>query len=322
MFLFQVDVFLSKALANNLVVLQYPVRPGNRDWNDIKIKNAAIKPKNQMFRLEVALDTYSDKYCPSKGEQIAVNTDGQQESTWHVKEKDKSLYFKQGMMDKIVLESSAPCIDTKKYAVAILQDKELHITPIQVHKGGGAAAVTGRREGPRRTYCLLRAHLLGGARLRAERGRVLRAGAVDPALRGALHAPGGGAAAVTGRREGPRRTYCLLRAHLLGGARLRAERGRVLRAGAVVPALRGALHAPGGGAAAVTGRREGPRRTYSLLRAHLLGGARLRAERGRVLRAGAVDPALRGALHAPGGGAAAVTGRREGPRRTYSLLRD
>lgn len=78
MFLFQVDVFLSKALANNLVVLQYPVRPGNRDWNDIKIKNAAIKPKNQMFRLEVALDTYSDKYCPSKGEQIAVNTDGQQ----------------------------------------------------------------------------------------------------------------------------------------------------------------------------------------------------------------------------------------------------
>lgn len=72
------DVFLSKALADNLVILQYPVRPGNRDWNDIQIKNAAIKPKNQMFRLEVGLDTYSDKYCQSKGEQIAINTDGQQ----------------------------------------------------------------------------------------------------------------------------------------------------------------------------------------------------------------------------------------------------
>lgn len=59
----------------------------------------------------------------------------EQESTWHVKEKDKSLYFKQGMMDKIVLESTAPCTDTKTYAVAILQDKELHITPIQTHKG-------------------------------------------------------------------------------------------------------------------------------------------------------------------------------------------
>lgn len=76
--LFQVDVFLSKSLAENLVVLQYPVRPGVRDWNDLQVKNAAIKPKNQMFRLEVGLDTHSDKYCTSKGEQIAINTDGQQ----------------------------------------------------------------------------------------------------------------------------------------------------------------------------------------------------------------------------------------------------
>lgn len=34
-------------------------------------------------------------------------------------------------MDKIVYESSSPCLETKHYAVAILQDKELHCTPIK-----------------------------------------------------------------------------------------------------------------------------------------------------------------------------------------------
>ena len=47
------------------------------------------------------------------------------------KEKEKSQYFKNGIMDKIVYESSTPCVETQHYAVAILQDKELHCTPIK-----------------------------------------------------------------------------------------------------------------------------------------------------------------------------------------------
>ncbi|CAH0397770.1 unnamed protein product [Chilo suppressalis] len=125
----EIPVYLSKALAENLYVYQYPVRPANRDWKDLVVTNAAIKPKNQLVRLEVGLATDSDKYCPSKGEQIAINTDGQQE--WHTKTKDKSKYFRSGMMDKIVYESCSPCTETGHYAVAILQDKELHCTPIQ-----------------------------------------------------------------------------------------------------------------------------------------------------------------------------------------------
>ncbi|XP_059048599.1 DNA-directed RNA polymerase III subunit RPC5 [Achroia grisella] len=127
----EIPVFLSQALSKNLYVYQYPVRPANRDWKDVKVTNASIKPKNQLVRLEIGLDTYSDKYCPSKGEQIAINTDGQQESSWHVKEKDRSQYFRNGIMDKIVYESSTPCVESRHYAVAILQDKELHCTPIQ-----------------------------------------------------------------------------------------------------------------------------------------------------------------------------------------------
>lgn len=127
----EIPVYLSQALAENLYIYQYPVRPANRDWKEVKVVNACVKPKNKMVKLEIGLDTYSDKYCPSKGEQIALNTDGQQESSWHVKEKDKSQYFKTGIMDKIVYESSTPCTETQHYAVAILQDKELHCTPIQ-----------------------------------------------------------------------------------------------------------------------------------------------------------------------------------------------
>ncbi|XP_028038037.1 DNA-directed RNA polymerase III subunit RPC5 [Bombyx mandarina] len=127
----EIPVYLSRTLAKNLYIYQYPARPANRDWSDVQIVNAALKPKNQVVRLEVGLDTNSDKFCSSVAEQIAINTDGHQESSWHVKEKDKSFYFKNRMMDKIVYESSRPTVDTRHYAVAILEDKELHCTPLQ-----------------------------------------------------------------------------------------------------------------------------------------------------------------------------------------------
>lgn len=78
LFPLQIPVFLSQALTKNLYIYQYPVRPATRDWNDTNIVNASVKPRNQMVRLEVGLDTYSEKYCSSKGEQIALNTDGHQ----------------------------------------------------------------------------------------------------------------------------------------------------------------------------------------------------------------------------------------------------
>ncbi|XP_038211867.1 DNA-directed RNA polymerase III subunit RPC5 [Zerene cesonia] len=126
----EIPVFLSQALAQNLHIYQYPVRPANRDWKEVKVVNASIKPKNKLVRMEVGLDVYSEKYCASKGEQIAVNTDGLQ---GFIKEKstEKSRYFKRDVMDKIVYESSSTCVDTKHYAVGLLQDKELHCTPIQ-----------------------------------------------------------------------------------------------------------------------------------------------------------------------------------------------
>ncbi|CAF4823670.1 unnamed protein product [Pieris macdunnoughi] len=126
----EIPVFLSQALTKNLYIYQYPVRPANRDWSNAKVENVSIKPRNKLVRMEIGLDTYSDKYCSSKGEQIAVNTDGLH-GLIKDKEREKSRYFKTDVMDKIVYESSSTCVDTQHYAIGILQDKELHCTPIQ-----------------------------------------------------------------------------------------------------------------------------------------------------------------------------------------------
>ncbi|CAK1547361.1 unnamed protein product [Leptosia nina] len=126
----EIPVYLSQSLANNLYIYQYPVRPASRDWKNSKVENLSIKPKNKLVRMEVGLDPYSDKYCSSKGEQIAVNTDGVQ-GFIREKEREKSRYFKSDVMDKIVYESNTTCVDTKHYAIGFLHDKELHCTPIQ-----------------------------------------------------------------------------------------------------------------------------------------------------------------------------------------------
>uniref|UniRef100_A0A2A4J628 Uncharacterized protein n=1 Tax=Heliothis virescens TaxID=7102 RepID=A0A2A4J628_HELVI len=49
------DPVVQEALSQNLYIYQYPVRPANRDWKDIKVVNASVKPRNKMVRLEVGL---------------------------------------------------------------------------------------------------------------------------------------------------------------------------------------------------------------------------------------------------------------------------
>ncbi|VVC90066.1 unnamed protein product [Leptidea sinapis] len=141
----EIPVYLSEALAHNLYVYQYPVRPASKDWKDSKVINACVKPKNKLVRMEIGLDAYSDKYCASKGEQIAINTDGLQ-GFIKDKELDKNRYFKADVMDKIVYESNVPCVDTHHYAVGLLQDKELHITPIQDKKSQEKKELDGSEE--------------------------------------------------------------------------------------------------------------------------------------------------------------------------------
>ncbi|KAK7112961.1 DNA-directed RNA polymerase III subunit RPC5-like [Littorina saxatilis] len=120
----EVDVYLSKSLASNLYVLQYPLRPEYMSYEHVDHTKARVKPKHKMVELELGLNTKSQNYSESKGEQIAVNVEGGNRLM------EEESYFASGMMDKQVLRS-VPCpADTHKYAIGILKNDELHVTPV------------------------------------------------------------------------------------------------------------------------------------------------------------------------------------------------
>ncbi|XP_013381144.1 DNA-directed RNA polymerase III subunit RPC5 isoform X1 [Lingula anatina] len=117
----KVDVLLSKSLAENLYLFQYPVRPGFMPYDEVRHLSARIKPKQQKVEMELSVNTRSPNYAISKGEQVALNVDGPQ---------GVGNYYQSGMMDKQVLASEPSVISTSRYAVGVLKDGELHLTPL------------------------------------------------------------------------------------------------------------------------------------------------------------------------------------------------
>ncbi|XP_054899176.1 DNA-directed RNA polymerase III subunit RPC5 [Poeciliopsis prolifica] len=118
----EIDVYLSKSLADKLYLLQYPVRPGTMTYDDVSHLSAKIKPKQQRLELEMAINTMSPNYCRSKGEQIALNVDGTSY--------DETNTYRAKMMDKQTFSSIQATTNTSRYAAAVFRKGELHITPL------------------------------------------------------------------------------------------------------------------------------------------------------------------------------------------------
>ncbi|XP_020783824.2 DNA-directed RNA polymerase III subunit RPC5 [Boleophthalmus pectinirostris] len=118
----EIDVYLAKSLAENLYLLQYPVRPSSMNYDDVNHLGAKIKPKQQRLELEMAMDTMSPNYCRSKGEQIALNVDGTSY--------DESNTYSVKMMDKQTFSSIQATTNTSRYAAAVFRKGELHVTPL------------------------------------------------------------------------------------------------------------------------------------------------------------------------------------------------
>ncbi len=122
----EIDVFLSKQLAENLYLFQYPVRPAHMTYDNNTHLAARIKPGQQKVELEMSLDTRSPNYARSKGEQIALNVDGEGGSG------DMGAnFYTSDKMDKQVLSSVPSGISTSRYVVGTIKDGELHITPLK-----------------------------------------------------------------------------------------------------------------------------------------------------------------------------------------------
>ena len=116
-----IPVFLSKA--GSCYLYQYPVRPGHMTYDGSHVMRARFRPLNQQAQLELAINTKSDNYDESKGEQIALNTDGAAAGS--------NKYFQSSKMDKQLLTGSSPLGSTGRYALAILDNEELHLTPVK-----------------------------------------------------------------------------------------------------------------------------------------------------------------------------------------------
>lgn len=123
----EIPVFLSKTLADKLFIFQYPVRPAREGYDNATFLKTSIKPENQEVLIEVAIDTQSVNYDHSKGEQIAINADGDSKTD----QEDDEKAFDGNLMDKTILQSSRALPNCSNYAVGIFQDGELHVTPLK-----------------------------------------------------------------------------------------------------------------------------------------------------------------------------------------------
>ena len=116
-----IPVYLSKA--DHCYLYQYPVRPGQMTYDGSHVVRARVRPVNQQAQLEIAINTKNPNYDASKGEQIALNTDG--------RETGPNKYFKSSLMDKQLLTGTSPVTSTGRYALAIMDNEELHLTPVE-----------------------------------------------------------------------------------------------------------------------------------------------------------------------------------------------
>lgn len=121
----EIPVFLSKTLAENLYLLQYPVKASTATFDDGQVVNSCVKPINQQIKVDYALNTASKNYDAFKGEQFAIAADGKE------KDRQQKATFRSGTMDKQSFLSSKPIEDVNRYMVCTLQDREIHATPLQ-----------------------------------------------------------------------------------------------------------------------------------------------------------------------------------------------
>ncbi|XP_048575681.1 DNA-directed RNA polymerase III subunit RPC5-like isoform X2 [Nematostella vectensis] len=122
----EVDVFLAKSLADKLYLFQYPSRPAVVTYDPVQHLGARIKPQQQKVEIELAVNTSGSNYYEPRGEQIASDVDRRANDAG-----EKDIYFASGLMDKQVLSSGQTPADASRYAVAVLKEGELHLTPLR-----------------------------------------------------------------------------------------------------------------------------------------------------------------------------------------------
>jgi len=121
----EIPVFLSKGV--NCYIFQYPVRPATMPYDNTEVVRSRFRPTNQQVELELKLNTQNPNYDRSKGEQIALNTDGCNPGPTTA----VGRTFHSSVMDKQLLTGARAVADSGRYAVGILDNNELHLTEVK-----------------------------------------------------------------------------------------------------------------------------------------------------------------------------------------------
>lgn len=125
---YELPVYLSQSLSEQLFIYQYPTRPVSVTCEKERIIKCSIKPQHQEISIETALDIQSSNYDASHGEQIAVNVDGKASKP----QGDKGdKFFQSPMMDKKALYSSRVLADVGSIAVGTIKDEKFILSPIK-----------------------------------------------------------------------------------------------------------------------------------------------------------------------------------------------
>lgn len=131
----EIDVYLNKSLDNKIYILQYPIRPQDKNIEDSSFLSAKIKPKINKVELDIGLDTQNENYSKVKGEQFALNVDGKQivQKKSNSRKQEPNSFYKSNLMDKQILTSTNATLGqmNRLYHLGLLHDESLHLNSIQ-----------------------------------------------------------------------------------------------------------------------------------------------------------------------------------------------
>uniref|UniRef100_T1GGW6 DNA-directed RNA polymerase III subunit RPC5 n=1 Tax=Megaselia scalaris TaxID=36166 RepID=T1GGW6_MEGSC len=121
----EIPVFLSKNLEKNLYVFQYPTKSSSSStFENTTVSNCCVKPINQEVKVDFELNVESNFYDQFKGRNFALASDGK------AQQKGERPTFRHGIMDKQSFVSGKSVENVDRYVVGILQDKEIHLSPL------------------------------------------------------------------------------------------------------------------------------------------------------------------------------------------------
>ncbi|EXX61859.1 uncharacterized protein OCT59_004366 [Rhizophagus irregularis] len=123
-----IPIYLSQQLANQLYIIQYPVRPRTNPYvGNNAPREARFKQHSQKLELDIPLQTNSQWYNRDRGEELVLGLNDKEARTIYDRSwrRDRN----DGLLDKQTLQSTI-VPPQANYWMGVIKDGGLHMTPV------------------------------------------------------------------------------------------------------------------------------------------------------------------------------------------------